>query len=356
MALQRFLVGFSRQLLPLNSTQPTRLFSSSAIRGNENLINSSTTSTTTGTLAENTTPQAESTTPQADNTFNDAGMFTEEKPDIVMPSTLAAHLNVPKDLSTSLEAYSGRSIGIVGNPSAAYRRLNSILNQNNVRRELRANTNYEKPNQTRRRARIESNRKLFAAMIRKKVALIMQMKQRLCFCNATSTGSNQTPLRIRDSKKRDREKDKEEWLVFGYEARIFNNKVEAVKVEKVLSEENRYDVRHLLSDAPSAGLCALPNEEEQRQWDEERYADLDSEEEKIFDMSDDERTCFIEEKNKRKRMKKEYHYSYSDKPTLFSPCSVSTENTPSPRPLEMTLIQKALASKYKTPSTMRVVS
>lgn len=40
------------------------------------------------------------------------------------------------------------------------------------------NLRYEKPTARRRREKIESNRKLFGAMVKKKVALIMQMKFR----------------------------------------------------------------------------------------------------------------------------------------------------------------------------------
>lgn len=106
----------------------------------------------------------------------EGGIKEENTP--AMPGVLAAELRAPNELSTSLDPYSGRSIGSVSNPNTAYRRLNSILTQNNVRRELRANRYYEKPNVTRRRKNIERNRKLFGAMIGKKVALIMQMKQR----------------------------------------------------------------------------------------------------------------------------------------------------------------------------------
>ncbi|ORZ06493.1 hypothetical protein BCR42DRAFT_427222 [Absidia repens] len=95
-----------------------------------------------------------------------------------LPSILANSFQEPKELSTSLDAYAGRSIGNVSNVNSAYRRLSIILAQNNVRREIRANMNYEKPNVARRRKNIERNRKLFGAMVRKKVALIMQMKQR----------------------------------------------------------------------------------------------------------------------------------------------------------------------------------
>lgn len=106
------------------------------------------------------------------------GGAKEEASTPAMPHMLAQELRGPNELSTSLDAYSGRSIGSVTNPNIAYRRLSSILSQNNVRRELRANRYYEKPNVARRRKNIERNRKLFGAMIGKKVALIMQMKQR----------------------------------------------------------------------------------------------------------------------------------------------------------------------------------
>ena len=107
---------------------------------------------------------------------SEGGVKEEATP--ALPGVLAAGLRKPNELSTSLNPYSGRSIGSVTNPNTAYRRLQSILSQNNVRRELRANRYYEKPNVARRRKNIERNRKLFGAMIGKKVALIMQMKQR----------------------------------------------------------------------------------------------------------------------------------------------------------------------------------
>ncbi|KAI9322209.1 hypothetical protein BX666DRAFT_1833417, partial [Dichotomocladium elegans] len=83
-----------------------------------------------------------------------------------------------RDLPSSLDAYSGRSIGNVGNSMQAFRRLNALCNRNNIRREVRDNRYYEKPTVARRRKNIERNRKLFGAMVGKKVALIMQMKNR----------------------------------------------------------------------------------------------------------------------------------------------------------------------------------
>ncbi|CAO3651560.1 unnamed protein product [Cunninghamella echinulata] len=110
------------------------------------------------------------------NNSNKSSNTTNTHPSL--PTILANTLNEPKEITTSLEPYAGQFISNVSNVNAAYRRLNTILIQNNVRRELRANLYYEKPNVARRRKNIERNRKLFGAMIRKKVALIMQMKQR----------------------------------------------------------------------------------------------------------------------------------------------------------------------------------
>lgn len=98
--------------------------------------------------------------------------------DFLTSSSRAPDFQAKSELSASLEPYSGRSIGNVTNATVAYRRLNSILSKNNVRRELRANRYYEKPAVARRRKKIERNRKLFAALVGKKVGLIMQMKSR----------------------------------------------------------------------------------------------------------------------------------------------------------------------------------
>ncbi|KAI9140759.1 hypothetical protein BKA69DRAFT_495926 [Paraphysoderma sedebokerense] len=73
----------------------------------------------------------------------------------------------------------------------------------------------------------------------------------------------------------------------------------------------RYDVRNLLHTRSELDSFSRPSTtpsvptdllEEERQCDEERYKDVDSDEEMIFDMSDDEREEYIEEKNKRKEM------------------------------------------------------
>ena len=147
MALRASLLGLTSRL---TSSTLSRPFSSSVVaftqRGTNPAV-SEATSTTNTTTTTTTTP-------------------------------LAADFTTLKELSTSLEPYAGRSIGNVNNPHVAYRRVNAICRWNNVQREIRANRYYEKPTVARRRKNIERNRKLFGAMVGKKVALIMQMKNR----------------------------------------------------------------------------------------------------------------------------------------------------------------------------------
>jgi len=55
--------------------------------------------------------------------------------------------------------------------------------------------------------------------------------------------------------------------------------------------------------------------EQEKLCDEERWADLDSEFEDLYDMSEEERDSYIEDKRKRKKMQEEdklYSYDYSD--------------------------------------------
>lgn len=95
----------------------------------------------------------------------------------VLPSSIS-FLGSPKTQQPSLAPYTGRSLNVFNNVNNTYRKLNSVIAQNNIRRELKSIEYYEKPNVARRRKKIEQNRKLFGALVRKKVALIMQMKQR----------------------------------------------------------------------------------------------------------------------------------------------------------------------------------
>jgi ribosomal protein S21 len=60
---------------------------------------------------------------------------------------------------------------------SAYSRLMSLLAKNNVRRELRLEENYEKPNQKRRRLKSERHRRRFAAAVREKVQLVSVLQR-----------------------------------------------------------------------------------------------------------------------------------------------------------------------------------
>ncbi|KAF9550149.1 hypothetical protein EC957_001635 [Mortierella hygrophila] len=59
-----------------------------------------------------------------------------------------------------------------------YRRLRSAVNQSNMKRELRLRRTYEDGHTRMRRENQERNKKLFGAMVRKKIELIKLMKIR----------------------------------------------------------------------------------------------------------------------------------------------------------------------------------
>lgn len=74
----------------------------------------------------------------------------------------------------------GRSFK-VNSPSSidqAYRKLRVTLNQSNMKRELRLKRTYETAHVKMRRERQERNKRLFGAMVRKKIELIKLMKTR----------------------------------------------------------------------------------------------------------------------------------------------------------------------------------
>ncbi|CAG8515462.1 2051_t:CDS:2 [Funneliformis caledonium] len=74
--------------------------------------------------------------------------------------------------------------------------------------------------------------------------------------------------------------------------------------------------------------------EQEKLCDEERWADLDSEFEDLYDMSEEERDDYVEEKRKRKKMQeenREYNYSYSDEnPRYVSFLEVKAVPVPKP--------------------------
>jgi len=81
---------------------------------------------------------------------------------------LAASVNPPGKIGTR---YTGRSIPVrEGNVLGAYYGLNSILGQNNVRRELKLGERYEKPTERRRRIQSERHRRRFAQAVGRRSA------------------------------------------------------------------------------------------------------------------------------------------------------------------------------------------
>nr|CAG8476048.1 14335_t:CDS:2 [Entrophospora candida]CAG8555764.1 2267_t:CDS:2 [Entrophospora candida] len=126
-------------------------------------------------------------------------------------------------------------------------------------------------------------------------------------------------------------------LVFGYEAKLFRDDDMSQKVNngdllipwrgeienKILLD--RYDVRNLLDDRDQfkkvTYTLSRKSEEIQQEklCEEERWADLDSEAEDLYEMSEEERDIYTEEKRKRKKTKeenKEYEYRYIPKFTV----------------------------------------
>ncbi|CAG8471324.1 1308_t:CDS:2 [Paraglomus occultum] len=86
-------------------------------------------------------------------------------------------LAIPQKNDTSPAA--GRTVPVMYNiVNAAYRRLSVILSQNNLRREVRRTMAYEKPTVKRKRIKSMLNRRKFANVVGKKIALVLQMKHR----------------------------------------------------------------------------------------------------------------------------------------------------------------------------------
>ncbi|KAJ8651679.1 hypothetical protein O0I10_012747 [Lichtheimia ornata] len=158
------------------------------------------------------------------------------------------------------------------------------------------------------------------------------------------------PVRKRQRKgKRAEHKEEEELIAFGYEARIFDDKNTATKVEQghyLLPWQSddannkmmldRFDVRHLLESIPPRIPHRDFPKEPYPDIDEERYADLDSDEGSLFDMSEDERDARVDEKRRKKQQQEEasnaFKYDYEG-------------NSQSD-------IQRKLAAQYKTAADM----
>ncbi|CAG8735931.1 7812_t:CDS:2, partial [Acaulospora morrowiae] len=135
-------------------------------------------------------------------------------------------------------------------------------------------------------------------------------------------------------KQRTNSQEYDDLLVFGYEVKTFRDDEMSKKVDEgnlLISwrgeTENRilldrYDVRNLLDDREqfkkASYTMSRRNEdiEQEKIIDEERWRDLDSESEDLFEMSEEERDEYIEEK-KEKRTTDEnkgynYHYQYTE--------------------------------------------
>ncbi|KAF8504050.1 hypothetical protein BU17DRAFT_101530 [Hysterangium stoloniferum] len=110
--------------------------------------------------------------------------------DIVGPKdVLAQSLGTPAELwrrnshrvnDSPPGPYDGRTVEINSgdNLTAAWGKLNALLRANNVRQELRRTARHEQKGEKRRRLRSERWRRKFADEVRKKVKLVIEMRNR----------------------------------------------------------------------------------------------------------------------------------------------------------------------------------
>ena len=82
----------------------------------------------------------------------------------------------PKEEDKSTTA--GRTVTVGNNAMAGYRKLWAILNLNKIRYQVKKNRYYEKPFLRRQRVKKEFEQRKFKDAVRKKVQLILQMKER----------------------------------------------------------------------------------------------------------------------------------------------------------------------------------
>ncbi|KAJ2331240.1 hypothetical protein GGH92_009285, partial [Coemansia sp. RSA 2673] len=105
------------------------------------------------------------------NTATEAPSADETEKRIQFAYGLSSMIN---NMGSSVE---GRSVPVINNsPASAYGRLNRILTENKVRTELRLRHRYEKPKYKRQRLKRESHARLFKEEVRRKVHLIMKMR------------------------------------------------------------------------------------------------------------------------------------------------------------------------------------
>lgn len=146
------------------------MFSLAAIRqGNARVC---TAASAMGRRLKSTLPPAEEEpTVDADNSLpTTPGSFMQQK-----RSNFANVLAI--NMHGSNRASEGRAVSVAaGGAMRAYGKLNRILAENNIRRELFLRKRYEKPKYKRQRLRRESHARRFKEEVRSKVHLIMKMK------------------------------------------------------------------------------------------------------------------------------------------------------------------------------------
>ncbi|KAF9898003.1 hypothetical protein BX616_004637, partial [Lobosporangium transversale] len=159
--------------------------------------------------------------------------------------------------------------------------------------------------------------------------------------NLDNSHPSQSTSDLRDRRRRDRKdpggKEDEPLIAFGYEAFLFQNDNAAQAIEEghLLitwqgqdpNDENslwldRYDARNLLDDErfftgfrDISGNHHFFEREEgwSKELDEERYQDLDSDEELLFDMDEDDREEHLAQKRAEQESSSNYrgvHYAY----------------------------------------------
>ena len=112
-----------------------------------------------------------STTPSYRTAVNHHSKFTPETPQEIWS------YSAPVPYSPSVTTTSARSFAVQsGNVARAYRNLNRVLNENQVRRELKRQERFESPSNKRVRLNSERHRRRFKVAVGKAVSLAMRMK------------------------------------------------------------------------------------------------------------------------------------------------------------------------------------
>ncbi|KAJ3045277.1 hypothetical protein HDV00_011149 [Rhizophlyctis rosea] len=145
--------------------------------------------------------------------------------------------------------------------------------------------------------------------------------------------------RAKNKKRKRRERPEpnyDDLFVFGYGSTLFRNDEVARSIEdgqmlmRWRDDEvadltlDRYDVRNLLDNESQFYQRGpeLSSDGHDSECEKERYLDIDSEEEKLFDMSEDERNAYVADKRKRRRWAEEdklYAYNYDTSALLSQP-------------------------------------